>query len=370
VATALNVNEERKESWKAENNYNHGRQMKREVEIASLDLRYEEHRMKDRSAEKRLLNSILEQGIRDALLGVELEEGCPVLLDGFKRLRCARTLGMGLVPYSCIGKDEGLGIVELLRVSNQKKLTIIEQAKFIDELATVHQMTVGEIASHLEMSKAWVSLRAGMIKEMGEVVQKEIFKGKFPAYSYMYTLRPFMRINKIKRKEIEDFVSSVSGQGMSVRDIERLAGGYFKGPSEFREQIKNGNIAWGLARLKDSDCPRGDCTKTEEKMLRDLEIVQKYMQRVIFLSTDGKSGGNGFLAQVNLLAGGALGKISSFEKALRVLYDRSGQASGDLPASSGRSGNKIDQPPAAGKPKNRQSDYCTQRGDAPGSARR
>lgn len=344
--------------------------MKKEVEIASLDLRYEGHRMKDRSAERRLLHSILEQGIRDALLGVEVEEGRPILLDGFKRLRCARSLGMGMVPYSCMGNDEGMGIVELIRLSNQKKLTIIEQARLIDELTAVHQMTVGEIAAHLEMSKAWVSLRAGMIKEMGEVVQKEIFKGKFPAYSYMYTLRPFMRLNKIERKEVEDFVTSVSGQGLSVRDIERLAGGYFKGPSEFREQIKNGNLAWGLSRIKDSDSPRGDCTKAEEKMLRDLEIVQKYMQRVIFLSSDGKSGGNGFLAQVNLLAGGALSNLSSFEKALRVLYDRSGQTSGNLPASSRRCGHKVDQPPAAGKPQNRGDHYRTQRRDASRSAQR
>ena len=331
--------------------------MHQEIDISSLDLRYEGHRMKNRNTEKRILSSIIDNGIRDPLLGIEVQEGRRILLDGFKRLRCARSLGMNLVPYCCLGTDEILGIIELIRASNRKSLNILEQAKLIDELKNVHKMSVGEIASHLEMSKSWVSLRAGMITEMGEVIRREIFNGKFPAYSYMYSLRSFMRVNKIEKKEVEDFVTSDSGQGLSVRDIERLAGGYFKGPDEFRQQIRDGNISWGLARLKERDTLRGDCTTVEEKMLRDLEIVQKYMQRVIFQSRDKRLKGNGFWAQANLLTGGVLGNISSFEKALRLLHDKSGQTPGNLPALSGRGRNKNNLPPVIGKPQNRQAHY-------------
>jgi predicted transcriptional regulator len=343
--------------------------MNQEVDISSFDLRYEGHRMRNRNTEKRLLNSILEQGVRDPLQGIEVQAGSRILLDGFKRLRCARILGMGLVPYCCLGDDECLGIVEIIRASNRQSLGILEQAKLIDELRYVHKMSVGEIASQLEMSKAWVSVRSGMIKEMGEVVQREIFNGKFPAYSYMYTLRPFMRINKIEMREIEDFVSCVSGQGLSVRDIEQLAGGYFRGSDEFREQIKNGDIAWGLSRVKESPA-RGDCTKIEEKMLRDLEIVQKYMQRVLVQSRDSKLRGNSFFAQANLLIGGVLGKIDSFEKALRALYDKSGQTPGNLPASSGRGRDKIDQSAVIGKPQNSQGHHQPARGSSSGMPQR
>ncbi|RZB35720.1 MAG: hypothetical protein SRB2_02847 [Desulfobacteraceae bacterium Eth-SRB2] len=55
------------------------------------------------------------------------------------------------------------------------------------------------------------------------------FSGHFPVYAYMYTLRPFIRMNGINKKEVDIFVSSVAGKNLSIRDIEILAHGYFKG---------------------------------------------------------------------------------------------------------------------------------------------
>ncbi len=300
--------------------------MIQQVEISSFDLRYESHRMRNHSVEKNLSASILEHGIRDPLHGVEPQEGCRILLDGFKRLRCARRLGMGLVPYNSIGNDEILGIIDIIRVSNQRTLSILEQAKLIDELRDTHKMSVGEIAMHLEKSKAWVSIRSGMIREMSEAMQQEIFAGKFPAYSYMYSIRPFMRINKIPKKDVEDFITSVSGQGVSTRDIDLLAKGYFKGSDDFRQQIKSGNLSWGLSRMQQSGVPSDNCTKLEQKMLRELDIVQKYMQRVIYQSKDTRLKGNAFFAQSNLLAGGILRNIETFKKELKEFHDRSRQA--------------------------------------------
>lgn len=303
--------------------------MSEEVEISSIDLRYEGHRMKNHGVEKKLYESIMEHGIREPLQGVEPKSGLRILLDGFKRLRCACKLKMGMVPYVCVGNDEGMGIIELIRISNQKGLTILEQAALIDELKNVHKMDIGEIASQLERSKAWVCLRAGMIKEMGEVLEREIFSGRFPVYSYMYTLRPFIRVNKIPKKEIEDFVCLLSGKGLSIRDIELLANGYFKGSNEIREHIKEGNISWGLNRLKDVHAC-ADCTEIEQKMLNDLEIVQKYMRRVIFRIKENKLKGNSFLLEANLLTGGILKNLSSFEKELRDFYDRSGKTTSNI----------------------------------------
>ena len=103
-------------------------------------------------------------------------------------------------------------------------------------------MYSSDIALLLEKSKAWVSMRTGIIKEMSFCVMNKIFNGKFPAYSYMYTLRKFIRMNCIKKEDIDEFVKSVSGKNLSIRDIEILAHGYFKGSDELCDQIKNGNI--------------------------------------------------------------------------------------------------------------------------------
>ncbi len=185
--------------------------MSREVEISSLDLRYERLRMKNRTQEGRLLSSIAERGIDEPLEGVETQ-GARVLLNGFKRYRCALKLGIETVPYISMGEDEASGIVALLRISKTKSLSILEQAGFVDELRTLQNLSVAEIAELLSRSKAWVSMRVGLIGEMTETIRKKLFSGGFPVYPYMYTLRSFMRMNAVSKQEIETFVVALSSQ--------------------------------------------------------------------------------------------------------------------------------------------------------------
>jgi len=199
-------------------------------------------RMKSVNTEKLLLESILTHGIRDPLQGIDTKDGARILLNGFKRVRCAKKLGIGIVPWHSLGNNVSVGILALLRASNAKSLTILEQARLIDELKAIHHMCNADIALLLEKSKAWVSMRTGIIKEMSDCILDNIFAGKFPAYAYMYTLRQFIRMNSVKKKEIDTFVQLVSGKNLSIRDIETLAHGYFKGPDELRDQIENGNI--------------------------------------------------------------------------------------------------------------------------------
>jgi len=299
--------------------------MVEQVEILSLDLRYEDFRMKSKGVEKALLMSIMQKGIRDPLQGVDTK-GERILLDGFKRLRCAKKLGIGIAPYVSIGTDEAFGIIELIRMSNAKSLSILEQARFVDELKNVHNMSSSEIAEVLERSKAWVSVRSGMISEMSDYVLDQIFKGRFPVYSYMYTLRQFMRINAIRSDEVDEFVRSVAGKKLSLRSIEVLAHGYFKGSDALREQIRNGHIIWALGHLKERLPSAEGCSQLESAMIRDLEIVLKYMQRVSAKIDNPKLKSSAFFAQANLLTGGILSKANSFLKAIRSFHDRTGQA--------------------------------------------
>ena len=299
--------------------------MVEQVEITSLDLRYQGCRMRCPGAEKALLLSILEKGIRDPLCGIDTQPS-RILLDGFKRYRCAKKLGLGIVPYRSLGTDEVGGIIELIRMSNATSLGILEQAKLIDELKSVQHMSVSEIARLVDKSKGWVGMRLGLIGRMSPLVMGKIFDGKFPVYAYMYTLRPFIRMNTVNKKEIDEFVASVAGKKLSIRDIEILAHGYFKGGDALRRQIKDGDILWALSRLKQTSSNAGDCTELERQMLKDLEVTQKYMQRVTCKSQDKRFTTSGFLAQANLLSGGILRQLDPFAQAIRQFYDRSRQA--------------------------------------------
>ena len=297
--------------------------MIQQVEISSLDLRHENNRLKSKFFEKVLLSSIIEHGIRDPLQGVDLGNGIKILLNGFKRYRCAKKLNINIVPYLSFGSDEPAGIIELIRISNSRKLNILEQAKLIDDLQKVHGMGNDDIAGLLEKSKSWVSMRSGILEEMSEYVMKRVFEGDFPMYSFMYTLRQFIRMNSIPKKEIDEFVKAVAGKDLSFRDIELLASGFFKGSDDFRQQIKKGHVTWGLKQLKESAQKTAECTKAEQKMLRDLELVQNYMQRITYGINDNKLGSDVFHAQATLLAQGILKIVDSFSKSVREFHDRS-----------------------------------------------
>jgi KorB domain len=299
--------------------------MAHEVELSGLDLRYESFRLKQPALEARLLASMAQRGVEEPLEGVEVQQA-KVLLNGFKRYRCARKLRIATVPYSSLGPDEPAAILSLLKTSNSRALGILEQAAFIAELKNVRGMNVAEIAADLSRSKGWVSMRLGLLAQMSAKVRQQLFTGAFPVYSYMYLLRQFMRMNGVKAEEIEEFILALSGQGLSVREVEQLAHGFFRGPESFREAIRQGNLALPLERMRQVPQSPDGCSEFERVLLGDLELTQKYMQRVMGKSQDKRIQSRAFHAQSHLLTGGILSRSRAFFDTLRQLHDRNGQA--------------------------------------------
>jgi len=295
-----------------------------EVERSRLDLRYECSRMKHAGQEARLLTAIAQRGIEEPLEGVAVGESL-VLLDGFKRYRCACKLQIHVVPYRSLGTDETAGIMRLLRTSTHKPLNLLEQAGWVDELKRARNLSVAEIATGLAVSKGWVGMRLGLMAELSEPVRRELFKGAFPLYAYLYTLRPFRRMNAGKAGPIDEFVRAVSGHDLSVREIDQLAQGYFRGPEAFREEIRRGNLAVPLAGIKKGADDPGACSEFERVLLNDLELTQKYMQRVMGKSLDPQLQSRAFHAQSHLLTAGILSRARAFFHTLRQLHDRNGQ---------------------------------------------
>ncbi len=298
--------------------------MATEIEISALDLRYESYRIKNPALEGRMLASIAQRGVEEPLEGVESADH-PILLNGFKRCRCARQLKITTVPYASLGQEEVGAIINLLRISNDKTLSILEQARFIDELKNVRRMTLAEIATQLSRSKAWVSVRLTLMTEMSQVVRQKLFSGAFPVYAYMYHLRPFMRMNGVTREQIDQFVEALSGHKLSVREIEQLTHGYFRGPESFRQEILRGNLALPLERVKQASSDPEGSSEFERILLNDLELTQKYMQRIMGKSPDPRLKSQSFHAQCHLLAAGLLSRAPAFFQTLRKLHDRSGQ---------------------------------------------
>jgi len=295
------------------------------VERSSLDTRYESHRMRDADREARLLASIAQRGIEEPLSGVDTSDG-RLLLNGFKRYRCAQKLGLELVPYLSLGDQEAAGIVNLMRVSQDKDLSILEQAKFVVDLLSVHEMSVADVAESVSRSKAWVSMRRSLLAELSDGIERILFRGAFPVYSYMYTLRQFMRMNSVSRDEIERFMTAVAGKRLSLREIELLAHGYFRGPAALREAIDGGKWRWSLDQMQRVPHDSEGCSEFEQGLLKDLQSLQKSMQRVMTKCDDQRLKSRAFHAQANLLTGGLLSQFPPFLERMKEFYDRSGHA--------------------------------------------
>ncbi len=107
---------------------------------------------------------------------------------------------------------------------------------------------------------------------------------------------------------------------------------YFKGGEDIRQQIKNGNISWGLNRLKQTSALTTGLSQVERRMLSDLEVLQKYMQRVINKSQYDRFKTATFFAQANLLTAGILRQMDIFAKSIKEFHDKSGQTKSDLSA--------------------------------------
>ena len=299
--------------------------MRENVELSSLDLRYEGHRLRDDAREARVLASIVQRGIEEPLEGVDTCEA-RFLLNGFKRCRCAQKLGLDCVPYVSLGQEEATGILSLMRVSTDKALGILEQARFLVDLLSIHGMNVAEVAQMLSRSKGWISMRRRLLEEMSLPIREILFRGAFPVYSYMYTLRPFMRMNSVTKEQIGRFVQTVAGKRLSVRDIELLAQAYFRGPASLRDAIEAGKLGWSLDQLKNVPQDREGCNTFERGLLHDLEVLQKSLQRVMPKCCDPRLEGRAFYAQANLLSGGLLSTLEPFCESMKELYDRSGHA--------------------------------------------
>lgn len=326
--------------------------MTREIEISSLDLRHEGHRMKSPLGEARLLVSIQEHGIETPLAGVDVD-GQSILLNGFKRCRCAKRLGLGLVPYISVGSNEAMGLLEVLRASSEKSLSILEQAEFINDLIHRHRMDVADIAETLSRSRSWVSMRLGLVREMGGVVREKVLGGAFPMYAYMYTLRPLVRRDQVRKADIEAFVSAVSGRKLSIRKIEQLAHGYFHGAAWFRGEMDSGHLTIALERLKGVPTVLEGCSTFEDGVLKSLESLSKSMGRVISKSQHPTLGSRTFRVQASLVLAGILSRMSALNLALKGLHDQTRETQGDRSPSSGGHADTGDRPETPREPQRR-----------------
>jgi len=255
-----------------------------EIELNQINLSYRDFRCSNSRIEKNLLNSISQIGVTEPLSVVKKEgEDLPyLLLDGFKRFRCAKKLSQHQIPVTIIGDNEVAGVLRILCHNQSSTMNALEEAVFIEDLNSTHGLSYSEIARKINRSVSWVSLRAEMTRSMSDCIREKILSGKFPLRSYIYDLIPFTRV-KGGVEDVEKFVTALSGKEFSTRDTALMSHAFFRGKEEIKQQILNGNCDWTLRMLKtteESPKPSEGQTPTQDLISR-LNLCHRHINQVI-----------------------------------------------------------------------------------------
>lgn len=298
------------------------------AETGWVDLRLSHLRQRDRDAEEVLLESIRTEGIKQPLVVVLPRPNNCLLLDGFKRYRCARRLSIHVVPILAVEGDERDGLLALLRHSRDKGLTELEHGAVVDRLHTSHGMSVSQIAVQLGCSPAWVSLRLGMVNEMSALVRRKVLSGQFPPRAYLYGVRPFTRVEGVHEKDVGRFVTAVSGRDLSTRELFLLTHAYFEGSRGVKTRIEQGDVQQVLEALKSKAVPDGGCGV--QAVLDDVRSIVACMTRLTTSLEHQSLDGEVAPLQAHLACAGLLKRISPFTRSLRRFYGRTTEAIGSV----------------------------------------
>jgi ParB/RepB/Spo0J family partition protein len=297
------------------------------IELKFLDLRLEQTRTRNSAVEQALMQSIAQHGILDPLYvagGAHEQEY--ILLDGFKRYRCARKLGMGMAPSQCIAGDLATGILTVIRRGDYDSgVTALEQAALIEELHQRCGLTIYDIAVQLDRSPSWVSMRLGMLEDLSDFVREKIMSGEFPARAYLYGIKGFTRVNKIGTQQVDTFVGAVSGQGLSTRELFVLSRAYFSGGEAIRRLIGEGKIIRALRLLMEDSQGVDDTalSERERQFIKDLSEISSGMNCIIANAAGMGEGSSSFILYVNLWCSAILRRQEEFSTIIKELYDRS-----------------------------------------------
>lgn len=150
--------------------------------ITRIGERFAPLRIANPVAEQAMLRSMVKYGQQTPVVVCRIADGAPELLDGFKRLRVGRQLGIKELTVRTL--DVGLrackaAMLLLNRVG--RPITSMEEALVVHSLCHEDGLNQVEIATLLNCHKSWVCRRLALIERLCDEAQESIRLGLLPA---------------------------------------------------------------------------------------------------------------------------------------------------------------------------------------------
>ena len=140
------------------------------------------------------------------------------LIDGQARIEAYRRTGAGEIPVvvaATTEEPEQLKLSLLLSVSREQGCALSEGA-LIEKLVNGHCYTLGELSALTSRSKAWLSKRQAMARNLSPVVKNMVMGGAI-------CTRSAEEVAKLPQNEQAKFASNIVKEGLNKDEVFRLS---------------------------------------------------------------------------------------------------------------------------------------------------
>lgn len=203
----------------------------RTIVLSSINERFASLRIADPAAERAMLSSMQKYGQLTPLVICRIAAGEQELLDGFKRLRAGRQLG--LKELTVRNLDVSLrackaAMLQLNRVG--RAIGGMEEALVVHSLCHEDGLNQVEIALLLGRHKSWVCRRLALIERLSDEAQQSIRLGLLPA-SLGAELARLQRCNQ------EGLLEAIGKHRLTWRETRQVVSALLNTPKHEHEAI-------------------------------------------------------------------------------------------------------------------------------------
>ena len=188
-----------------------------ELALAALGQRFAALRIVHPSAELRMRASLEKYGQMSPVVASRLEpEGPYELLDGFKRFRAARELGIERLKARVLDLGARASKAAILQLNwVGKSVHHLEEALVLVSLVREDSLTQTEIAVLLGRHKSWVSRRIALVERLCEEVKESLRLG-------LTSVTIARELSRLPRGNQEAALACVQKHGLTWRETRHL----------------------------------------------------------------------------------------------------------------------------------------------------
>jgi ParB/RepB/Spo0J family partition protein len=233
--------------------------------LASIGEQYSRYRLVDPKSDKAMVASFKQHGqLTPVIVGPKAPEGYP-LIDGFKRLRACRQLGICELRVQILDTQSRAIKAAIFHLNRQDhSMTQFEEGMIVRSLKKDDGLTQVEIATLLGCHKSWVCRRFNMIENLSEEVLDALRLGLIG----VGLCRELIRLPRGNQAEV---LASVHENRLSCRQTARLVKVLDETPESEHAQI----LSEPLAVLSPPPSSRPAVNSHSAELLKDMDAMKQ-----------------------------------------------------------------------------------------------